>query len=413
MRFLLVILVVAGPMADLEGNENWPQFRGPRGAGHGDAAGLPIRWSETENVRWKTAIHGKGWSSPVVWGEQIWLTTAPAEGQEMFAVCVDRGSGKIRHDIMVFENPKPEFCHPFNSYASPTPVIEVGRVYVHFGTYGTACLDSADGKVLWTRRDLHCDHFRGPGSSPILYEDLLIVAFDGVDQQFIVALDKGTGKTVWKKIRDIDYRTDNGDLKKAYGTPSIVEVNGKAQLISSAAVATIAYAPRTGEEIWRVRQGGMNTAAPPQTAHGKLYLCTGAGGFGLLAVRPDGHGDVTGSHIDWKYSKGVPTRTSPLLIGDLIYIVSEGGVAACLDARTGEPVWQQRLGGQFSASPVFAGGHIYFCSQEGLTSVMLPGREAKVVAVNKLDEGFMATPAIADGALFLRTRTHLYRVQQK
>jgi outer membrane protein assembly factor BamB len=412
MRLALILLVLSIPIVPVAAEENWPQFRGPRGAGHADAAGLPIQWSETENVRWKTAIHGKGWSSPVIWGEQIWLTTARPEGDQMFAICVDRGTGKIVHDIMVFENPNPEFCHPFNSYASPTPVLEAGRIYVHFGTYGTACLDTANGRILWTRRDLHCDHFRGPGSSPILYEDLLIVAFDGVDQQFIVALDKSTGRTVWKKIRDIDYKTDNGDFKKAYGTPTIVEVNGKPQLISSAAMATLAYEPRTGEEIWRVRHGGMNSAAPPQVGDGKVFLCTGSGGLGLVAVRAGGHGDVTQTHTEWKYSKAIPTRVSPLLVDDLIYLIDEKGVASCLEAKSGQPVWQQRLGGEFSASPILAYGHIYACSQEGLTHVLVPGRQPKVLAVNRLDEGFMASPAVADGALFLRTRTHLYRIQK-
>jgi outer membrane protein assembly factor BamB len=414
MRGLLPLLVFAWSISHGPAAENWPQFRGPRGAGHADAAGLPIHWSETKNVRWKTPIHGKGWSSPVIWGDQVWLTTATPDGHEMFAVCVDRTTGKIVYDLKVFEVAMPAFCHDFNSYASPTPVIEAGRVYVHFGTYGTACLDTATGKVLWTRRDLPCDHYRGPGSSPILYENLLIVAFDGFDQQYVVALDKATGKTVWKKDRDIDYGTTNGDLKKAFATATVVEVNGQAQVICPSAGATIAYEPRTGQEIWRVQHGGMNVAAPPQVGHGKVFLCTGDGGFRLLAVRPDGHGNVTNTHIDWKFTRTtVPSRCSPLLIGDLLYLVNEKGFASCLEAKTGQQVWQHRLDGQFSAAPLFAGGHIYCCSQEGATYVMAPGRTAKVVAVNKLDDGFMASPAVADGALFLRTKTHLYRIQQE
>lgn len=413
MRALLVILACASLCSRVTAEENWPQFRGPRGAGRADSAEPPMRWSETENVRWKTAIHGKGWSSPVIWGEQIWLTTATPDGQELFAVCVDRASGRIVHDIRVFEIPKPSFCHAFNSYASPTPAIEAGRVYVHFGSAGTACLDTANGKVLWTRQDLPCDHFRGPGSSSILHEDLLIVHFDGVDQQYVVAMEKATGKTVWKRSRDIDYQTDNGDFKKAYATPAIVEVGGKAQVLSPGAAATWAYDPRTGQEIWRVRHGGMNVAAPPQLGHGRVFLCTGDGGLRLLAVRPDGRGDVTATHVDWSVNRGVPSRTTPLLVGDLLYMVQEGGIASCLVAKTGQPVWQQRLGGQFSASPIVAGGHIFFCSQEGLTHVMAAGRVAQVLDVNKLDDGFMASPAVSDGALFLRTKTHLYRIQQK
>jgi outer membrane protein assembly factor BamB len=391
--------------------ERWPQFRGLHGAGRSDATGLPTRWSEANNIRWKTPIHDKGWSSPVVWDDQVWLTTARSDGKELFAICIDRDTGKILHDIKVFDVESPHFCHPFNSYASPTPAIEQGRVYVHFGCYGTACLDTTTGKMLWSRRDLPCDHFRGPGSSPILFGELLFVHFDGVDLQYIVALDKETGATVWKKHRDLDYGNLDGDNKKAYGTPTIVDVNGRPQLVSPAALATFAYYPFTGRELWRVRHGGMNVAAPPQLAHGKLILCTGAGGLRLLAVRPDGNGDVTDSHIEWKYSKSVPTRCSPIAVGDLLYLVSEDGVVTCIEANTGQPVWQNRLSGQFSASPAYADGHLYFANQDGATYVLEAGRSFKLISVNKLDDGCMASPAIAGRSIFLRTKTHLYCIQ--
>ena len=412
VRTLLASLILACLVLRLPAGGNWPQFRGPRGAGRADDAALPFRWSETENIRWKTPIHGKGWSSPVIWGDQIWLTTATPDGHALFAVCVEPASGKIIHDHKVFDIVTPSYCHPFNSYASPTPAIEAGRVYVHFGSAGTACLDTASGKLLWTRQDLPCDHHRGPGSSPVLYKDLLLVHFDGVDQQYLVALDKFTGKTVWKRSRDIDYQTDNGDFKKAYATPAIVEVGGQAQLVSPGAMATFAYDPQTGRELWRVRHGGMNVAAPPQFGQGRLLLCTGDGGLGLLAVRPDGRGDVTATHIDWSYRRGVPSRCTPLLVDDLLYLVNERGVASCLEAATGRPVWQQRLDGEFSASPIYAGGSIYFCNQEGKSFVMAPGRVAKVLAINQLADGCMASPGVADGALFVRTKTHLYRIQQ-
>jgi outer membrane protein assembly factor BamB len=246
MHPTLLLLTALLPAADRPLTHTWPEYRGPHGDGHAVATRLPVRWSEKENIRWKTAIHGKGWSSPVVWGNQIWMTTAPEDGKERFAVCVDRRTGKMLHDIKVFDDPKPAFCIAFNSYASPTPAIEAGRVYVHFGSCGTACLDTATGKTLWSRRDLPCDHWRGPGSSPILYKGLLFILFDGYDRQYVVALDKRTGKTVWKRDRDIDYGTDNGDLKKAYGTPSVINVAGKPQLVSSAAAATLAYDPFTG-----------------------------------------------------------------------------------------------------------------------------------------------------------------------
>jgi outer membrane protein assembly factor BamB len=408
------MIVLAWLTASASASDNWPQFRGPRGEGRSGATGLPVTWSEKENVVWKTAIHDKGWSSPVVWGNQIWLTTAKADGKEMFAIGVDRESGKILHDIKVFDVEKPAFCIAFNSYASPTPVIEEGRVYVHFGTYGTVCFNTADGKKLWENRELHCDHWRGPGSSPILYGDFFFVQFDGYDKQFVAALNKKTGEIAWKKDRTIDYGTKDGDLKKAFATPTVIMVKDKPQLISPAAVATIAYDPKTGDELWKVYHGGMNVAQPPQYGDGKVFLCTGDGGLKLLAVRPDGSGDVTKTHIDWKYDKdAVPSRTSPLLIEGKLYMLSEGGFLSCVDAKTGEQAWKERVGGAFSASPLYADGKVYLFSQEEKSFVGELDKEWKLLAANKLDAGCMATPAVAGKALFIRTKTHLYRIEKK
>jgi outer membrane protein assembly factor BamB len=414
---LLAVAFVSILPAAHAGDENWTQFRGPNGTGKSSATGLPLKWSEQENVRWKTHIHDKGWSSPVVWGDQVWMTTAREDGKELFAVCVDRESGKILHDLKVFDIEKPFFCIPFNSYASPTPAIEAGRVYVHFGSAGTACLDTASGAILWQRQDLPCNHFRAAGSSPVLYGDLLFIIFDGVDLQYVVALDKATGKTVWKKDRNIEYPhpAADGDNKKGYGTPALVDVGGTMQLVCPSAEATIAYAPKTGDELWRVHHGGMNAATPPQYGHGRLFLTTASGGLHLLAVRPDGSGDVTKTHIDWAQGKYVPTRPCPLLVDDLLYMVSDDGYASCVEAKTGKMVRSVRLGdsNKFSASPVYADGRLYFASYEGATFVVEAGPELKILAVNELKEGCMATPAIAGKALFLRTKTDLYRLEQK
>ena len=410
---LFVMVSIAGSAAAVE---NWPQFRGVHGDGHAGDAKLPLSWSENKNIVWKTAIHDKGWSSPVVWGDQVWLTTATVGGKQLFALCIDRASGKIRHDIKVFDVEEPsELWRKFNSFASPTPAIEVGRVYVHFGTYGTACLDTNSGATLWQRRDLHCDHWRGAASSPILYEDLLFLTFDGHDKQYVVALNKHSGKTVWQKDRDIDYKTSDGDFKKAFGTPAIRIVDGKSQLISSAAVATIAYDPRTGAELWKVYHGGMNVTAPPLAGQGKVFLCTGDGGLRLLAVRPDGRGDVTASHIAWKAKNknSVPSRSSPILVDDLLYMVNEAGMVSCLEAKTGEPVWQERLGGKFWASPLYANGRLYLFDENGLGHVLAAGRTWKKRATNKLDDGCRASPAVAGKALFVRTLTHLYRIEER
>ena len=416
MHTQLMLLVFLSLPATVVAGENWPQFRGPHGTSRADGAKLPLAWSEHKNVAWKTAIHDKGWSSPVVWGDQIWLTTAKEDGKELFAVCVDRASGKVLHDIKVFDVEEPsELWRKFNSFASPTPAIEEGRVYVHFGTYGTACLDTETGKKLWQRRDLHCDHWRGPASSPVLSGDRLFLTFDGYDTQYVVALDKKTGETVWKKDRAIDYKTTNGDLKKAFGTPSVLTVEGKPQLVSPAAMATVAYDPKTGAELWKVYHGGMNVTAPPQYGHGRVFLCSGDGGSRLLAVRPDGTGDLTAGHIDWtvKNKSSVPSRSSPVLVDDLLYMVNEGGIVSCLEAKTGKPIWQERVGGKFWASPLYAGGRLYLFDEDGQGHVLAVGREGKKLATNKLDDGCRASPAVAGNALFVRTLTHLYRIENR
>jgi outer membrane protein assembly factor BamB len=394
------------------GGENWSGFRGPNGSGLSDARIAPTVWSETQNVRWKTAIHDKGWSSPVIWGNQVWMTTGRADGKELFAVCVDFDSGKILHDISLFRDPKPAYCNPFNSYASPSPAIEEGRVYVHFGVHGTACIDTATGKVLWKRRDFPCYHHRGPGSSPIVYGKHLFLTFDGYDQQYIVALDKATGETVWKKERTIDYASDDGDIKKAFATPAILQIGGKAQLVSPAAEATLAYDPELGSELWRVVHGGMNEATRPIFGQGLIFLTTGHTGR-LFAVRQGGSGDVTKTGIAWKSPGGGPTRPSPLLVGDLLFTVNDNGIAVCREARTGKQVWQERLDGRFSSSPVYAAGHVYAADEDGKTSVFAADRTFRLVAVNQLDAGCMASPAFASETLILRTKAHLYRIDPR
>lgn len=411
--FVVVLLcLLSSASSSIADETNWPQFRGPRGDGASPNTGLPLTWSETENIRWKTPIHGKGHSSPVIWDNQIWMTTATEDGKERFAVCVDLATGKIVHDVRVMQIADPQFSHEMNSHASPTCAIEASRVYLHFGSTGTMCLDTATAKTLWMRTDLPCDHHRGPASSPILFENLLIVPFDGVDIQYLVALDKQTGETVWKRDRGIAYKSDNGDIKKAYGTCEVIEVAGQKQLIAPSAEATIAYDPRTGNELWRVRHGGMNVSARPLYDRGRLILNTGAGGLKLLAVKPDGKGDVTDSHIVWKYAKTVPTRSSQLIVDGLLYMVTDQGVAACINAETAEPVWTERLGGDYSASPVYVDGRIYFFSETGRTVVIKPGPSYEQLADNQLGDGFMASPAVSGKALILRSRTHLYRVEK-
>ena len=412
MRNTLFCLVLVIPNAIATAADRWTQFRGPDGAGISDATGLPIEWSESSNVRWKTAIKGKAWSSPVVWDEQVWVTNATEDGKRLSALCIDRETGKVERDILVFAIEKPQFCYPFNSYASSTPVIEQGRIYAHYGSHGTACLDTTDGRTIWTRQDLPCDHFRGAGSSPIVFGELLFLTFDGADRQYVAALDKTTGETVWQKDRGIDYGTDNGDNKKAFGTPTVIATGGQAALVSPSAGATIAYDPLTGRELWRVQHGGMNAAAPPLSGQGLIFVNTGDGGFKQFAVRPGGQGDVTESHVVWKFQTAVPSRCAPLLIGDLLFMLNEAGIVTCLDAKTGEVVWKHRLGGNYSSSPLSAEGRIYLNGEDGTSHVIAAGRKFELLSTNHLDAGCMATPAIAGRAIFHRTKTHLYRLEE-
>ncbi|HWB01090.1 MAG TPA: PQQ-binding-like beta-propeller repeat protein [Pirellulales bacterium] len=410
MRYAAILVLLCASLGSAD-EVNWPHFRGPAGDGHSSATGLPVEWSETKNIRWKTAIPGKAWSSPVVWGDQIWVTNATPDGHERSAVCVDLASGKIVHDVHLLSVEKPQYAHEMNSHGSPTPAIEAGRVYVHFGSTGTFCLDTATGKPLWSRLDLNCDHHRGAASSPVLFENLLIVAYDGFDYQYLVAFDKHTGETVWRRDRNIAYRIDNGDIKKAYGTCAVIEVNGRPLLIAPSAEATIAHDPRTGEEIWRVRHGGMNVSVTPLYADGRLILNTGAGGLKMLAVDPTGTGDVTETHVLWKYDKVVPTRSSPVLVGKRLFMVNDSGIASCMNVETAKQVWQTRLGGDFSASPIVADGRIYFFDELGRTPVIAPADEYELLADNQLGDGFMASPAVVGKAMILRSRSHLYRVE--
>jgi outer membrane protein assembly factor BamB len=405
---------------------DWPEFRGPRGDGHATAsgstnlAGLPLHWSETNNIKWKTEIPHRGWSTPVVMGGQVWLTTATEDGHDFFVICVDAETGKTRFNEKVFHCDSPEpLGNDVNCYATPSPAIEAGRVYVHFGSYGTACLDTRTAKVLWKRDDLPCRHYRGPSSSPVLFENLLILTMDGADLQYHAALDKNTGGTIWKTNRSVAWNDEDipgemardGDLRKAHSTPLIVTVAGKPQMLSVGAKAGYGYDPRTGREIWRVRYDDWSAAPRPLYRDGLAYFITGLVKAELWAIKADAQGDVTDTHIAWKLKTRVSKTASPLLVDDLIYMVADESFVSCVEAATGKVVWTERIGGKYAASPIFADGRLYFFDQEGRTTVLKPGRTFEVLATNELANGFMASPAISGRALYLRTRTDLYRIE--
>jgi outer membrane protein assembly factor BamB len=413
---LILIIVVFFAHSNL-GLANWADWRGPTCDGYSDATGLPLKWSETENIVWKTPIHDLGYSTPVVWDDQVWLTTATKNGKTLYAVCVDLNSGRVVHDVEVFHPEKPQRIHRLNSYATPSAVLEEGFVYVHYGTHGTACLDTQTGKVLWRRTDLNCEHMQGPVSSPFLFEDLLIVHLEGTDVQFIAALDKKTGNTVWRydRPRELYDGVEPLYLLKSYHTPIIVEVNGKPQLISNGAMLATGHDPRTGKELWRVRYRDDNPVSRVVTGHGLLFInCGGSpGATHLWAVRKGGTGDVTDTHVVWKMTKDVCHESSPVLVGELLYTMSDKGVLICKEAKTGETVWTERLEGKYGASLLYADNRIYMTNKEGRTTIIEPGREFRRLAVNKLDGFIGASPAVAGKSLLLRSKTHLYRVQNK
>ena len=417
------ILLLAACFASISLFGNWPDYRGPRRDGVSEVASLPLRWSETLNVRWKTPIHGLGWSSPVIWGKQVWLTTATEDGKILSVLCIDRDSGQILLDRKLFDVAKPRALNnPVNTYASPSPTIEEGRVYIHFGSYGTACLDTGTFEVLWQRRDLPCDHWRGPASSPLLWEDLLFLQMDGADVQYVVALDKTTGTNRWVTFRSVDYGDleedgrprASGDFRKAYNTPLVVDFKGELQLISPGAKGAYGYDPRTGREIWQIRHVGHSSAPRTLYSDGQVGIGTGhiGGTAQLWAVRLGGQGDVTGSHVAWKYARGAPKRSSPVLVEGRVYMVSNDGIATCIDFKNGKEIWKKRIGGLHSSSVLYASSRIHFFDENGLATIIQPGDTLEILARNKLDDGFMASPAVTDGALFLRTTTHLYRIQE-
>lgn len=396
---------------------NWPDWRGPTADGRSKATDLPLRWSETENIVWKTAIHDLGFSTPVVWGNQIWLTTANRNGKALYAVCVDLKSGRIVHDVEVFRPKKPQRIHSLNSYATPSAVVQEGRCYVHYGTHGTACLNSKTGKVLWRRDNLNCDHMQGPVSSPVLFEDLLIIHLEGIDVQFIAALNTKTGETAWKVDRPKELYNDDIEpvYRKAYHTPVLVEVDGKTQLISNGALLVTGHEPRTGKEIWRVRYRDDNTISRIVSGHGIFFVNCGGPPTDphLWAIRQGGLGDVTDTHVVWKMTEDVPLESSPVLVDDLLYTLTVRGLLICKEAVTGKTIWSQNLPGQYGASPVYADGRIYIAGKQGKVTIIKPGREYHELAANEINGGLWASPAVAGKSILLRTKTHLYRICKK
>lgn len=413
-------------------DDRWPQFRGSNGQGHADRADPPVHFDLTHGMRWRTPIEGKGWSSPVVADGKIWLTTAVtraateeeqrrkladvqfsdikevAASVQLYAMCIDFETGIVVHNIHLATVVDPEPINPLNTYASPTPVIDQGRVYCHFGNYGTWCLDAAKGDAIWQTK-IVVDHSVGPGSSPVVCGDALILVCDGCDQQFVAALDKMTGREMWRTSRP-PMRADNAEMKKSFSTPLVIEVDGSRQIVVPGAQWIAAYDPIGGDEIWRVDHGdGFSLSATPVYSGGLVIFSTGYGKPDLVAVRPTGRGDVSQSHVAWRVSRGAPIKPSPIVVGDRVYVVSDNGVLTQLQLADGSEVWRQRIGAEYSASPIAAGDKIYFLSHEGTVDVIQAGPDYELLAENKLEPRLMASPAIVGNDLIIRTEEALMR----
>jgi outer membrane protein assembly factor BamB len=396
--------------------EDWPEFRGPTGQGISKGRDLPVEWSDgsngaSKNIDWKTPIAGEGWSSPVLRDGRIYLTTAaPQAGsakRSLRVICLEAASGKNVWNVEAFAPDSSTPIHSKNSHASPTPLIEGDRLFVHFGHQGAACLDLT-GKIVWRNNRLAYPPVHGGGGSPILAGDALVFSCDGASDPFVVALDKSNGKVLWKVNRESDAKK-----KFSFSTPLLITVKGQPQVISPGSNVVCAYDPQTGREIWRVRYEGYSVVPRPVFGHGLVYISTSFDRPTVMAIRPDGTGDVTATHVAWTNAKGAPNTPSLLLVGDELYMLSDAGIASCLDAKTGKAHWQERIGGNCSASPVYADGRIYFQNEEGLGVVIEAGKEFRKLAGNPLNERTLASYAVGDGALFIRSEKHLYRVQKR
>lgn len=417
-------LLVSSGIPLVAAERGWPTRFGPSDNGlvsDADAAGIPASWNEStgENVLWKIELPEYGLSTPVVHNGRVWLTSASEDGRRQYVDCIDAATGEHLHHHLLFENADPEpLGNTTNTYASPSCVVTEDALYVHFGTYGTARLDPQTLDTVWERRDIHCLHFRGPGSSPLLDGNLLVLTFDGINVQFVTALDARTGDSIWRTERTTDYDDldedgkpkRDGDLRKAYGTPGMATVGGRRQVISNGARAAFAYDAESGRELWTLRHPSFNAAAHPIFHKNLVILATGATGGHLIGVdlNETTQGDITESHVVWDREKSNSRMASPVLYDGRVFMVTHAGVGVCVDAASGEELGKQRLGGTFIATPLVANRLVYACSEDGAVVVFRADASMEIVARNKLSDGMRASPAAADGRLFLRTMTHLY-----
>ena len=398
---------------------NWTHFRGSAMDGHAQVEKAPLHWSETENVVWKVPVKGLGWSSPVVFGDQIWLTSAEEDGTKFYVNCFDLKSGKLLYDKTLFTSGQPQQIHSSNSYATPTPCIEDSRVYVHYGTFGTACIDTKNFDEIWKREDLNCDHMQGPASSPILYKDKLIVHLEGTEDPYVVALNKNTGETIWKSVRPKEiYDPLEPVFRKSFQTPIVINVNGKELLISNGSYMCFAHDVNTGEVVWTVTYGYDSTVSQPLFWNGLVFVNSGwifednkPSFTRQFAIDPGGTGDVTKTRVKWMYEDEVPQIPTPIIVDGKMYMVHDRGMVTCLDAMTGKPIWKEKLKGNFNSSPIYAAGNIYFFNVKGECTIINPGETFLKVAENNIGETVKAVPVFVGNKMILRTNRNLYLIQ--
>lgn len=417
MRFLIYNSFVLAFLSVLTSAQDWTKFRGPTGDGHVTVKSIPLKWSDTENVKWKVSVPGKGWSSPVISKGKIYLTSAVAEGdnqdaadvsRELRVICYDSSNGKEIWDTKVFDQkPLKRPIHHKNSHASPTPIIEGGKVYVHFGHMGSACLD-LKGKILWKNNELKYDPIHGNGGTPIIVDNLFFYSADASTNPFVVALDKNTGKVLWKKLRSETAQS----RKFSFSTPTLISMGGSSQIISPASGAVFSYDSKTGEELWSVDYGGWSVIPKPGVYKNMIYVGTGYERAHILGIRVDekSKGNVTESHVEWEITKRAPNTPSFMVVDDLLYFISDGGIATCVEPLTGEIIWQERTAGPISASPVHFNGMIYFLDEQGKTTVIKAGRKFEIIAENKIKERTLASFGISEGAIYIRSEKSLFRI---
>ncbi|NNE90523.1 MAG: PQQ-binding-like beta-propeller repeat protein [Verrucomicrobiales bacterium] len=392
--------------------EHWTEFRGAGQQGHAPAdVEVPLRWSESQNIAWKTPIAGKAWSSPIVVGSRVFVTTAVEEdGLSLRVIAVDLESGKPIWDTEVRKKPDAGRMHKKNSHASPTPVFEDGKIYAHFGHHGTYCVDAKSGDIVWKQESIEYPPVHGTGGSPIVLGDKLIFSCDGAKDPIVVALDKSTGDIDWKTDRDVEV-----SRKFSFSTPLPIEVDGKTQVVVPGSGALISYDPENGNEIWRCLWGeGYSVVPRPVYSHGLVIGCSGFNTANMIAVDPTGTGDVTDSHKKWEISKRIPKESSPIVVGDLLFVNDDKGILSCVEVKTGEVKYEQRLDGQggYSASPVYAGGHLFFHNGDGITTVVKPTDRFEKVAENSIGEYGLSSFGVAPDGFLIRTESNLIRVKK-